>query len=169
MQLARHHITHLLNALYTEGVTTVSVKHPCDDIDELLEIDIADPVETRVRFTQGALTYQDTREEIHSMYRERAYNDLPDKETYIRALVAGRLVDVENYDDVETFFRRYGYPDLDAGHEPVALGIDTNLLAWRLPDTLKLDPERYSDSHDRSPVNGFALATGIYPTFRTPD
>jgi len=40
---------------------------------------------------------------------------------------AGGLVDIENREDVETFFRRQGYPDLDAGHQPVALGIDTNL------------------------------------------
>jgi len=162
MQLARHHITHLLNALYTEGITSVSVRHPCEEIGELLEIDLSDPVATTVRFTQGALTYQDSREELHTTYDEQAYDDLPDKDTYIRALVAGGLVDIENREDVETFFRRQGYPDLDAGHQPVALGIDTNLLAWRMPDVLRLDPERYSDDKGRSPVNGFALATGIY-------
>jgi len=139
MQLARHHITHLLNALYTEGITSVSVRHPCEEIGELLEIDLSDPVATTVRFTQGALTYQDSREELHTTYDEQAYDDLPDKDTYIRALVAGGLVDIENREDVETFFRRQGYPDLDAGHQPVALGIDTNLLAWRMPDVLRLD------------------------------
>ncbi|MDL0120493.1 hypothetical protein PNQ29_12260 [Halobacterium salinarum] len=162
MLLERTHITHLLNALYTEGVTTVSIKHPCDDIGELFRLDISDPVETTVRFTQGALTYQDTREEIHTAYGERVYNDLPDAETYVRALVAAGLIDVENADDVETFFRRHGYPDLDAGHEPIALGIDTNLMAWRIPEVLELDPTTYSDSGGRSPVNGFALATGIH-------
>jgi len=40
MQLARHHITHLLNALYTEGITSVSVRHPCEEIGELFEIDL---------------------------------------------------------------------------------------------------------------------------------
>ena len=64
MRLARHHITHLLNALYTEGITSVSVRHPCEEIGELLEIDLSDPVATTVRFTQGALTYQDSREEL---------------------------------------------------------------------------------------------------------
>ncbi|GAA0529136.1 hypothetical protein [Halorubrum aquaticum] len=162
MKLARHHITHLLNALYTDGITSVSVRHPCEEIGELLEIDLSDPVATTVRFTQGALTYQDSREELHTTYGEQAYDDLPDKDTYIRALVAGGLVDIENREDVETFFRRQGYPDLDAGHQPVALGIDTNLLAWRMPDVLQLDPEHYSDDKGRSPVNGFALATGIY-------
>lgn len=162
MQLERQHLTHLLNALYTEGVTSFSVKHPCSDIGELLEIDISNPTQTVIRFSQGALTYQDTREEIHTVYGEQVYNDLPDKETYIRALVASGLVDAENYEDIETFFHQQAYPDLDAGHEPVALGIDTNLLAWRMPDALQLDPQRYSDDKGRSPVNGFALATGIY-------
>jgi len=162
MHLERAHITHLLNALYTEDVTSVSVKHPCEDIGELLRLEISDPVETTVRFTQGALTYQDTREEMHTAFGERVYNDLPDAETYVRALVAAGLVDIENVDEVETFFRRHAYPDLDAGHEPIALGIDTNLMAWRMPDVLRLDPTTYSDSAGRSPVNGFALATGVY-------
>ena len=162
MRLARQHVTHLLNSLYAADVTTVSVKHPCPEIGELLRIDIADPVSTTVEFTQGALTYQDTREEIHTAYGQQVYDDLPDAETYVRALVAGELVSVENRDVIETFFRRHGYPDLDAGHEHVALGIDTNLLAYRMPDALRLDPERYDDDAGRSPVNGFALTTGVY-------
>ena len=162
MRLPRRHMTHLLNALYTEDATTVTVAHPCEDIGELLRIDISDPTNATVRFSQGALTYQDAREELHAKYDERVYEDLPDKETYIRALVAGSLVDIENRDEVEAFFGRYGYPDLDAGHQPVTLGIDTNLFAWRIPDALELDPEQYSDEKGRTPVNGFALATGIY-------
>ncbi|MFC5973968.1 hypothetical protein ACFPYI_21825 [Halomarina salina] len=162
MRLPRHHITHLLNALYTEGVTSVSVSHPCDEIGELFTIDLSDPVATTVRFTQGALTYQDSREELHTKYGEQAYDDLPDSETYVRALVASGLVDIGNAEEVATFFRRQGYPDLDAGHQPVALGIDTNLFAWRLPDVLRLDPERFTNDKGRSAVNGFALATGIY-------
>jgi hypothetical protein len=162
MRLPRQHATALLNALYTDGVTTVSVTHPCEDIDELLRIDISEPRNTIVRFSQGALTYQDAREALETTYDERAYDDLPDKETYIRALVAGGLIEIENSERVETFFRRYGYPDLGAGHDPVALGIDTNLFAWRILDMLELDPERHNDEKGRSPVNGFALATGIY-------
>ena len=162
MRLPRQHVTHLLNALYTEGITTVGVAHPCEEIGELFEIDISEPTNTTVRFSQGALSYQDAREEVHMNHDERAYEDLPNAETYVRALAAGTLVDVENSDEVETFLRRHGYPDLEAGHKPVALGIDTNLFAWRMVDVLKLDPERYSDESDRSPVNGFALATGIY-------
>lgn len=162
MKITRQHITHLLNALYTEGVTTLSVAHPCEQIGELLEIDISDPVNTTVRFAQGALTYQDARDALHTQYDERIYEDLPDKNTYIRALVACGLVDIENQDAVQTFIKQYGYPDLDAGHQPVALGIDTNLFAWRMPDVLELDPERYTDASGRRPVNGFALATGVY-------
>ena len=94
MHLKQTHITHLLNALYTEDVTSVSVKHPCDDIGELLRLEISDPAETIVRFTQGALTYQDTREEIHTTYSERVYDDLPDAATYVRALIAADLIDI---------------------------------------------------------------------------
>ena len=162
MRLPHQQITHLLNALYTEDVTSVTVKHPCDDIGELLQIDISDPGNTIVRFSQGALTYQDTRDAILTQYGERVYDDLPDASAYVRALVAADLVDIDNHDRVNTFFRQHAYPDLDAGHEPIALGIDTNLMAWRMVDVLELDPEVYSDDAGRSPVNGFALATGIY-------
>jgi len=125
-----------------------------------------DPVATTVRFTQGALTYQDSREELHTTYDEQAYDDLPDKDTYIRALVAGGLVDIENREDVETFFRRQGYPDLDAGHQPVALGIDTNLLAWRMPDVLRLDPgdtvtTRTESSQWLCPRDGYLRGTQL--------
>jgi len=162
MRLAASHITHLLNALYASDVTTVTVTHPCETIGTLLEIDISDPLSSTVRFTQGALVYQDMREAIHTAHGEQAYSELPDRQSYIRALVAGKLIQVENHDDIKTFFRRHGYADLDAGHQPVALGIDTNLFAWRMVDALKLDPERYSDSSGRRPVNGFALTTGVY-------
>lgn len=162
MLLQASHSTHLLNALYASDVSTVTVDHPCETIGQLLTVDITDPVASTVQFTQGALSYQDTRETIHTKHGEQAYKELPDKESYIRALVAGGLVDVANHADITTFFRRHGHADLDAGHQPVALGIDTNLFAWRMADALALDPERYSDSNNRTPVNGFALATGVY-------
>lgn len=162
MKLARDHVTHLLNALHAEGVTSVSVEHPCAEIGELLAVDLTDPVATTVEFTQGALTYQEAREDVRREHGEDAFADLPDKNTYVRALVGSGLVDVENHDEIRAFFRQRGYPDLDAGHQPVALGLDTNLFAWRMPDVLELDPETYSDDAGRSPVNGFALATGVY-------
>lgn len=162
MRLACQHLTHLFNALYAEGITAVSVKHPCDDIGELFEIDISDPLQTTIRFTQGALTYQDRRDSVLLQHGKRAYCDLPDKENYVRALVAGGLITVENQTELEAFFHQQGYPDLDAGHAPLVLGIDTNLLGWRLTDALRLDPDQYSDDQGRSPINGFAFATGIY-------
>lgn len=73
---------------------------------------------------------------MHTATGERIFNDFPDTETYVRALVAAGLVDIENVEEVKTFFHRHDYPDLDAGHEPIALGIDTNLMAWRMPDVL---------------------------------
>jgi len=121
MEVSRDHITHLLNALYTEGITTISVKHPCEEVGELLKIDISDPVATRVTFTQGAITYQDAREEIHPTYGEQAYDELPNKETYIRALVAGGLIDIENSDQVTSSF----------GSRAILILIQaTSLLLW---------------------------------------
>lgn len=162
MKVPREHLTVLLNAFYDQGVTKLSVAHPCEEIGELMEIDISDPVNTTVSFTQGALTYGDSVEEVALTYGETVADDLPDKETYVRALVATGLSKLENQEKVETFLRQHCYPDLVAGHHPIAAGIDTNVMAWRLPDVLEIDPEEYTDENDRQAVNGFALAEGIY-------
>lgn len=162
MQLERPHLTVLLNALYDLDVTTLSVSHPCEAIGELLRIDLDDPQSSTVRFTQGALSYGDTLEEIHQEFGDSVREDLPDQSHYVRAMVAGGLVDIENREAVTTFLHRYGYPDLEEGHKPVIAGIDTNLLPWRMPDVLGIDPvtgER--DDDGRPPLNGYALATGI--------
>lgn len=162
MLLRRDHFTHLLNALYDAGESSITVRHPCDEIGALLTVDLTDPGETVVEFDQGALTYGDARDEVRRAHGEQAYEDLPDASAYVQALVASGLVAVENADEIATFFQRYGYPDLDAGHHPVALGIDANVMPWRLPDVLELDPSQYSDDHDRSAVTGYALASGVY-------
>lgn len=162
MKVPREHLTVLLNALYDQGLTEISVTHPCDEIGELMEIDISDPVESVVSFTQGALTYGDSREEVALASGEDVADELPDKESYVRALVAAGLSELENQEKVETFLRQHCYPDLVAGHHPIAAGIDTNLMAWRLTEVLEIDPEEYTDEKDRQAVNGFALAEGIY-------
>lgn len=162
MNVHREHLMVLLNGFYDQGITEIAVKHPCGEIGELLEIDISDPVRTKVSFTQGALTYGDSREAVHLSYGEQAYDDLPNKETYIRALVASGLAGLENTEEIETFLQRHCYPDLAAGHHPVAAGIDANVMAWRLPDVLEIDPEEYTDKHGRQAVNGFALSEGVY-------
>lgn len=162
MQVTRSRLTVLLNALYDAGVDSIPVEHPSSDIGELVRIELGDDGAATVRFTQGTYTYQDNREEIPAKHGEPAYDDLPDAETYTRAVVASGLVDIENDDEIAAFFDRYGYADLEAGHEPVVLGLDTNLVPWRLPETLGIDSEAgESDDKDRAPTNGYALATGV--------
>jgi len=65
-------------------------------------------------------------------------------------------------DEIEEFVQRHGYPDLEAGHRPVFVGIDTNLFPWRMQDALGVDPNKGDrDEAGRAPTNGFALATGV--------
>jgi hypothetical protein len=162
MLVSRPRLTVLLNALYDAGVDSIPVEHPSGDIGELVRIELGDDGTATVRFTQGTYTYQDNREEIPVQYGEPAYEDLPDAQTYTRAAVASGLVNVENEDAITSFFDRYGHADLEAGHEPVVVGLDTNLMAWRLPETLGVDSATGdSDAEDRAPTNGYALATGV--------
>lgn len=152
----------LLNALYDHNVESIPVKHPCEDIGELVRIVLEDDGQATVWFTQGTMTYQDNREVIPAKHGQPAYEDLPDAETYTRTAVASGHVQLANQDDVGEFIQRHGYADLEAGHDPVVLGLDANIIAWRLPEVLGIDSETgATDDRDRRPTNGYALATGV--------
>lgn len=162
MQIERRRLMVLLNALYDQGVDSIPVKHPCEDIGELVRIDLEDDGQATVRFAQGSMTYQDNREAIPAKHGQPAYEDLPDAETYTRIAVASGHVQLANQDDFGEFIQRHGYADLEAGHDPVVLGLDANIIAWRLPEILGIDSETgATDDRDRRPTNGYALATGV--------
>ena len=162
MQIERRRLMVLLNALYDQGVESIPVKHPCEDIGELVRIELEDDGQATVRFTQGTMTYQDNREGIPAKHGQPAYEDLPDAETYTRTAVASGHVQLANQDDVGEFIQRHGYADLEAGHDPVVLGLDANIIAWRLPEIVGIDSETgATDDRDRRPTNGYALATGV--------
>lgn len=162
MQIERRRLMVLLNALYDQGVDSIPVKHPCEDIGELVRIDLEDDGQATVRFAQGTMTYQDNREAIPAKHGQPAYEDLPDAETYTRIAVASGHVQLANQDDFGEFIQRHGYADLEAGHDPVVLGLDANIIAWRLPEILGIDSETgATDDRDRRPTNGYALATGV--------
>ncbi|AWB28394.1 hypothetical protein HARCEL1_12120 [Halococcoides cellulosivorans] len=162
MHVERRRLMVLLNALYDHGVTSIPVEHPCDDIGELLVVELEDNGQATVRFTQGSMTYQDSRETIPAKHGEPAYLDLPDAQTYTRMMVASGYVEPKNIDEVVAFLDRHGYPDLEAGHDPVVVGLDANILAWRLPEVLGFDSETgETDAKGRRPTNGYALATGV--------
>ncbi|WP_233357346.1 hypothetical protein [Halococcoides cellulosivorans] len=77
-------------------------------------------------------------------------------------MVASGYVEPKNIDEVVAFLDRHGYPDLEAGHDPVVVGLDANILAWRLPEVLGFDSETgETDAKGRRPTNGYALATGV--------
>ncbi|MFB6186972.1 MAG: hypothetical protein ABEI86_08935 [Halobacteriaceae archaeon] len=162
MHLARPRLMVLFNALYDQDVTSIPVRHPCEAIGELIRIELDDRGEATIRFTQRANSYRDARETIPAKFGEPAYKDLPDAETYVRATVASGHVGFNNRDAIESFIDRYGYPDLTAGHKPVVLGIDANIIPWRVPEVLDIDSATGSrDAKDRAPTNGYALATGV--------
>lgn len=162
MQIERRRLMVLLNALYDQGVDSIPVKHPCEDIGELILIELEDDGQATVRFVQGTMTYQDNRESIPAKHGQPPYEDLPDAQTYTRVAVASGHVQLANHDDVGEFIQRHGYADLEAGHDPVVLGLDANIIAWRLPEVLGIDSETgATDDRDRRPTNGYALATGV--------
>ncbi|KAB1190747.1 MULTISPECIES: hypothetical protein [Haloferax] len=162
MILARRHVTLLLNALHETGKHRITVKHPCGDVGELLRVRLADPFESTVRFTQSLSEYVDTRGVIQREYGPDAHDDLPDDSAYVRSLVASGVLDISNRDEVTEFVHRHGYRDLEAGHPPVIAGIDANIMPWDMGSVLGIDHVTGgTDDADRSPTNGYALATGV--------
>jgi len=162
MQIERQQLVVLLNALYDQGVTSIPVKHPSPEIGELVRIELEDNGQATVRFTQGSITYGDNREAIQINHGAPPFEDLPDAETYTRALVASGLVEPSNREEISAFVDRYGYADLEAGNEPVVVGLDANIMPWQLPRVLGIDSETGpTDSRGRRPTNGYVLATGV--------
>lgn len=159
MNVARDHLSVLLNTLYDQNVPPFTVSHPAEEIGDLLRVDLGDPYESTVSVIAGGPEYEGRREEVRRSYDEAAYKELPDATDYVRLLVTSGLGEISNRDKVETFLTRYGYPDLEAGHPPVMAGIDANVLPWRLPEVVGFDPAL--DHDGRPPVTGFALASGV--------
>lgn len=162
MELSRQHLTIVLNALYDTNETTIPVKHPCEEVGELFRIELKDHRESTIRFTQGAMSYRESREAVHQQFGEAPYEDLPGHNDYVKAAVAGGLVDPENADEIDTFLQRHTHPDLTAGHNPVMIAYDTNLFGFRIPEILDIDPVTgTTDEQGRSPTNGYALSSGV--------
>lgn len=155
MQLARHHLTVLLNALYETDTTRVTVSHPSDAVGDLLEIELGAPAESTVTVLKDERAYADARDTVRREHGTPAVDELPRRGSYLNAFLAGGLLDPPNQSDIDEFLERHGTPDLSAGHRPVVAGFDTNLLPWRIADVLGLEPGQ------TDVVNGFALATGV--------
>lgn len=160
MKLARDHLAVLLNAYYDDDHRSIPVAHPSDEVSELLRVELGQHDDTVVRFTTGPLSYETAKADVERAHGERVASDLPGEEHYARALAGAGLLDPENRREIEEVLDRHGFRDLAAGHHPVFVGIDTNLLMWYPETLLRIDPACTDDS-DRPAVNGFALASGV--------
>jgi len=161
MDIAREQLPLLLNGLYELDQRSIAVTHPAREIGELLRIELGEPTASAVSMTTGAVSYASALDDIQRTYGEQVRDELPNSAAYVKAVVASRLVDIRNRDEVETTVTRYGYQDLQEGHPPRYAGFDTNLLPWRMHDVLGIDPELYADSDGRVPVNGYTLPAGV--------
>lgn len=161
MIIEKQALTVLLNAFYELDERTITVEHPATEVGELITIELADPSASHVSVSKGTMSYDEQLDVIEREYGSRVKNELPNAAAYLKTFVASKLVDIRNRDEVDTFLKRYGYQDLQAGHPPRYAGIDTNLLPWRMHDVLEIDPELYSDSKGRAPVNGYTLPAGV--------
>lgn len=157
MRIRRSNLTVLFNRLYDAGHTSVSISHPSADIGELVTIDLEDRGRCTIRFDADRDDYAAATESVRSSHAEAVYDDLPEPDQYVKAIMASGVVPIANEAEVQQFLDRYGDPDLLAGHPPVVAGFDTNLLAWRIDEILGLRDAAGGIGY----VNGFVLATGV--------
>lgn len=161
MQFRRDQLTVLLNELYAAGDERFTVSHPSEDVGDLVTIALEDDARATVTFEQGPNAYEERREAVRREHGSPA-DDLPAPTEYLRSVVGTGLVPPANADEIDDFLERHTHPDLAAGHPPVLIGIDQNLLGHRLPEMLDIDPvEGTNDEADRPPTNGYALSTGV--------
>lgn len=157
MRVARRNLTVLFNRLYDHGDTRFNIEHPADEIGTLLTVELDDYNDCTVRFETRCGDYADARDTVRHEYGDEVFNDLPQPDQYLKAVLASGIISIENFEEVKAFVERYGDPDLMAGHPPVVVGFDTNLLSWRIDQILGLrDPDEGVGY-----VNGFVLATGV--------
>jgi hypothetical protein len=162
MILSRDHLVPLLNALHRTGTTRIPVSHPSDAIGDLLTIELGEPEASTVEFGFDLAAHTDARQTVHRDHGQDAFDDLPDAQTFVRALTGSGLVPAANADELTDYVSGHGHRDLENGHAPLVLGIDTNLMAWELPRTLGIDHRTgEQDAAGRPPTNGYALATGV--------
>lgn len=157
MRVRRDHLTLVFNRLFDRGDERFAIRHPYDEIGDVVTVDLGEPGASTVRFDLDRDGYAVARNEAILDGGDPLETDLPMPDDYRNAVVASGIVDPANLDAISTLLDRYGDPDLMAGHPPVFAGLDTNLLPWRIDRILGLrDPDEGVGY-----VNGFALAEGV--------
>jgi hypothetical protein len=147
VKLTRDHLTVLLNTYYADdNVRSITVSHPSDEIGELLRIDLGGHNDTTVRFRTGPLSYEGAVEDVERVHGPDVASDLPGKEHYTRALAGAGLLSLESASDVAELVKRHGYRDLAAGHHPLFVGLDTNLMPWYPEPLLGIEPWRQDNA-----------------------
>jgi len=163
MNLSRQHLMTVLNGLYDLGEHSFDVRHPGDDVGTLfrVQLDRDDPVAT-LTVPDTIETLNERRSEIRTQYGDRPADDLPDTQTVIRALTSAGVLEFANQQAVDQYIDRHCYPAIEAGEDPVMVGIDTNLFAWEFPQQMGLDHITGSANNaGRQPTNGYVLSNGV--------
>lgn len=157
MRIRRSHLTILLNRLYDRGDEEFTVAHPADEIGDLLTISLDEHDDSMINFTKSLEDYAEAKAEVGRQYPDEVYSDLPDASEYLKAILASGIIQIGNVDETRQLLKRYGHPDLMAGHPPVFAGFDTNLLPWRIDRVLGLNDPNGGIGY----VNGFVLSSGV--------
>lgn len=162
MELRRDHLVMLLNGLSRQGVDTVTVDHPAEDVGTLLRIRLRDEPTATVQFRTRLADYRAARDDVRLQYGDRPFDDLPDPGAYVAALTGSGLLDFANRDRIDDYLDDVCYPAVESGDPPVMVGIDANVFPWDIPSRLGIDHRTGdTDDRDRRPTNGYALSNGV--------
>ncbi len=153
----------VLNGLYDLGEYSFAVEHPGTDVGTLFRVQLdRDTPSATLTFTDSIESLNETKSEIRTQYGDRPADDLPDTQTVIRALTSAGVLEFSNQQTIEAYIDRHCYPAVEAGEDPVMVGIDTNLFSWEFPQQMGLDHlSGSSNSAGRQPTNGYVLSNGV--------
>jgi len=152
MQLGVDQLPLVWNALWDAGEDRIAVDHPAEALAPLCEVTLDETVTLR---PQAIETYAAARTAVATEWGEDVAAELPRASSVCGAYLAAGVIQPANAAAIAKTVEATGGADLTAGHRPVKVGFDTNLLAWR--PHVALGATAGTDA----PYDGYALATGV--------
>jgi len=157
MQLGVNQLPLVWNALWDAGEDRIAVEHPAEALAPLCEVTLGETVTLR---PQQVETYAAARTAAATEWGEDVAAELPRASSMCGAYLAAGVIAPANAAAIAETVEATGGADLTAGHRPVMVGFDTNLLAWRPHAALG------ATAGTDAPYDGYALATGVRDELR---
>ena len=106
MRVKREHLTLLFNELYDRGDERFTLTHPCDEIGELITVELGEPNASTIHVDLDAAGYANARNDAELAHGSAIERDLPSVGDYVNTFVASDVIPLVNLAEVTTFLDR---------------------------------------------------------------